>query len=211
MKKNCVVCGDKASILTRIKLNDGFLCSDCAKKCSEHLDDYDEITAEEIKKHLQYRNKNKHSAMLKEFTATMSLGEYEILRIDELHEYWLLETEKRFNNNNPDIFTFAQITDVEFVRKKECLNEFDSEEANQKISNKFKRKKNRCPIYGYWFYVVIKIKHPCFTEINMRINKYIISEKNQIEYLAAVRTAQDIVDVISELSEKSRKKLISKL
>ena len=40
----------------------------------------------------------------------------------------------------------------------------------------------------------------------MRINKYIINEKNQIEYLAAVRTAQDIVDVITELSEKAAEK-----
>jgi len=207
MKKNCVVCGDKASILTRIKLNDGFLCSDCAKKCSEHLDDFDEITAEEIKNHLEYRKRNKNSAMLKNFVATMSLGEYEILRIDEPHGYWLLETEKRFNNNNPDIFMLSQITDVEFVRKKECLNRFDSEDAGQKLSTRFKRKKNRCPIYGFWFYIIIKVNHPCFTEINMRVNKYIISEKNQIEYLAAVRTAQDIIDIITELSEKSKKQL----
>lgn len=206
MKKNCVVCGDKASILTRIKLNDGFLCNDCAKKCSEHLDDYDEITAEEIKKHLKYRDKNKHSAMLKNFSPTMELGEYEKLKIDEPHGYWLLETEKRFHNDNPDIFMLSQITDAEFVRKKECLNNFDSEESSQKITAKFTRKKNRRPIYGFWFYVVIKVNHPCFTEINMRINKYIINEKNQIEYLAAVRTAQDIVDAITELSEKANEK-----
>ena len=75
MKKNCAVCKDKASILTRIRLNDGFLCSDCAKKCSEHLDDYDEITAEEIKKHLVYRKRNKNSQMLNEFKATRTFGD----------------------------------------------------------------------------------------------------------------------------------------
>ena len=81
MKKNCAVCKDKASILTRIRLNDGFLCNDCAKKCSEHLDDYDEITAEDIRKHLEYREKNKLSKNLTEFKTTLTLGEYEILKI----------------------------------------------------------------------------------------------------------------------------------
>ncbi len=205
MKKNCGVCGDKASILTRIRLNDGFLCSDCAKKCSEHLDDFDEITADEIKKHLEYRQRNLNSEMLRVFSATIDLGQYEILRIDQNHNYWLLETEKRLKRENPDIFMLSQVTDVVFVRKKECLNNFNNEKAEKNIFNRFTLKKNRRPVYGYWFYVVIKVNHPCFTEINMRINKYIINEKNQIEYLSAVRTAQDIVDIMEELCEKAKR------
>lgn len=201
MKKDCVVCGNKAGIWTRHRLADGFLCSYCAKKCSEHLEDFNKISTEEIKHHLAYRKENRHSERLEKFTPTMSLGEYEILRIDEVNGYWLLKTEKRFNNKNPDIFKISQITDVVFVRKKECLNQFDEEKA----SNKFKLKKNRHPIYGYWFYVIIKVNHPCFTEISMRINKYIINEKNQIEYLGAVRTAQNIVDIITELADKNKR------
>lgn len=210
MKKNCGVCGDKASILTRIKLNDGFLCSDCAKKCSEHLDDFDEITADEIKKHLVYRKRNLNSDMLKAFSETMSLGNYEILRIDENHNHWLLETEKRLKNENPDIFMLSQVTDVLFIRKKECLNNFNEDRKDNNFFSKFTSKKNRKPVYGYWFYVVIKVNHPCFTEINMRINKYIIHEKNQIEYLASVRKAQDIVDIMEELCDKAKKQAEAK-
>lgn len=208
MKKQCGVCGDKASVLTRIKLNDGFLCSDCAKQCSEHLDDFDEITADEIKKHLVYRKRNLNSQMLKQFSETMSLGNYEILRIDENHNYWLLETEKRLKKENPDIFMLSQVTDVLFIRKKECLNNFDPDKADKKFSSRFISKKNRKPVYGYWFYVVIKVNHPCFTEINMRINKYIINEKNHIEYLSAVRKAQDIVDVMEDLCAKAKESQI---
>lgn len=30
-KKFCDICGEKVNLLTRLKLNDGFLCSDCKK------------------------------------------------------------------------------------------------------------------------------------------------------------------------------------
>ncbi|MEE0266123.1 MAG: DUF4428 domain-containing protein [Acutalibacteraceae bacterium] len=206
MKKNCVVCKDKASVLTRIRLNDGFLCSDCAKKCSEHLEDYDEITADEIKKHLEYRKRNKNSKMLTDFKPTLILGEYEILKIDEKHNTWVLDTGKHLKNENPDIFYLSQITDVISVRKKELLNQY---KENTAISTnrvvKFFNRKNLWPLYGYWFYVVIKVNHPCFSEINMRINKFIINETNQTQYLSCVRYAQDIVDAVTELSEASKK------
>lgn len=205
MKKNCAVCKDKASVLTRIRLNDGFLCNDCAKKCSEHLDDYDEITAEEIKKHLEYRERNKSSKSLTEFKATLTLGEYEILKIDEKHRTWLLDTGKRLKNENPDIFYLSQITDVLFVRKKELLNQYKENTDSNSRLRKFFNRKNRWPLYGYWFYVIIKVNHPYFSEINMRINKYIVNETNQIQYLSCVRYAQDIIDIISELAKLNKK------
>lgn len=204
MKKNCAVCKDKASILTRIRLNDGFLCSDCAKKCSEHLEDYDEITAEEIKKHLEYRERNKNSKMLTEFKATLTLGEHEILKIDEKHRTWLLDTGKRLKNENPDIFYLSQITDVNFVRKKELLNQYNENADTNSFLRKFLNKKNLWPLYGYWFYVIIKVNHPCFSEISMRINKYIVQETNQVQYLSCVRYAQDTVDILNELAELSK-------
>ena len=204
MKKSCAVCGEKASIWTRIRLKDGFLCNSCAKRCSEHLDDFYKFSASEIIDHLNYRKENAGSDRLKNFSPTISLGEYEILRIDEISGCWLLKTEKRFNNNNPDIFRLSQITDVEFICKKECLNRFDEDTASKRAAKKLKRRKNRCPIYGYWFYVVIKLNHPYFDRIDMRINKYIISEKNQIDYIGALRNAQNIVEAINEMVAKTK-------
>lgn len=205
MKKNCAVCKDKASILTRIKLNDGFLCIDCARKCSEHLDDYDEITAEEIKKHLEYREKNKNSKTLTEFKPTLTLGEYEILKIDEKHRTWLLDTGKRLKNENPDIFCLSQITDVTFERKKELLNQYNENANSNSFLRKLFNRKNLWPLYGYWFYVIIKVNHPYFSEISMRINKYIVEETNQVQYLSCVRYAQDTVDILNELAQLNQK------
>lgn len=200
LKKNyCVICGAKASIWTRQVLSDGFLCSACAKQCSEHITRYRDFSTDDIVEHLRYRKENYESERLAEFVPTLSLGEYEILRVDENNGYWLLKTEKRFNNTNPDIFLLSQITDVKMIKKRECLNNFNE---NKKNGRKFKTKKNRFPIYGYWFYIIIKVNHPFFDTINMRINKYIINEKNQIEFLGALCTAQKITEKIRELSEE---------
>lgn len=196
MKKNCVICGQNASIWTRRTIKDGYLCGSCEKKCSEHIYNYLEMSSLDIKKHLIYRKENLESERLAKFEPTLSLGEYEILRIDKIHGYWLLKTEKRFNNINPDIFLLSQIVDVKLIQKKECLNGF-----NDNSNKKFQSRKNRFPIYGYWFYVIIKLNHPFFNKITMRINKYIISDKNQIEYLGTLRNAQKITETIRELAK----------
>ena len=143
--------------------------------------------------------------MLNEFKATLTLGEYEILKIDEEHCTWLLDTGKRLKNENPDIFYLSQITDVNFVRKKELLNQYKENTDYTSGLRKFFNRKNRWPLYGYWFYVVIKVDHPYFSEISMRINKYIVNEINQIQYLSCVRYAQDIIDIISELAKLNNK------
>ena len=39
----------------------------------------------------------------------------------------------------------------------------------------------------------------------MRVNKYIVNEINQIQYLSCVRYAQDIIDIISELAKLNNK------
>ncbi|GHU82314.1 hypothetical protein AGMMS50284_3980 [Clostridia bacterium] len=207
-KKTCAVCGDKAGIFTRIKLNDGLLCGDCVKKCSEHLEDFDEKTAEEIKAHLTYRERNKHSSMLSYFSPTLSLGDYEVLKIDEKNKYWLVTTPKRFAEENPDVFYLSQITGCEVIEKRELLTPEQSAEfkasppkATTKIKQKITRSAQKPPEYGYWFYVRISVRHPWFSEIVIRLNKYIIREQNQTEFLSCERLSSLIVNTLNELSD----------
>lgn len=212
-KKICAVCGEKAGIFTRIKLNDGLLCGDCVKKCSEHLEDFDEKTADEIKNHLKYRERNKHSEMLSNFNPTLELGNYEVLKIDEKSKYWLLTTPKRFSEDNPDIFYLSQVTGCELIEKREILTDLpDKNEghlekaAASKIKETIhKHARQKPPEYGYWFYVRISVHHPCFSEIVMRVNKYLIREKNQGDYLSCKREAQKIRDTFTALCNNAKK------
>ncbi|HHZ06697.1 MAG TPA: DUF4428 domain-containing protein [Clostridiales bacterium] len=219
-KKICAVCGEKAGIFTRIKLNDGLLCGDCVKKCSEHIEDFDEITAAEIKEHLEYRDRNKNSDMLSEFNTTLTLGDYEVLKVDENHNLWLLTTPKRFSEENPDIFYLTQVTDCEVIEKKELFTPIHPVEdedstvdtSNEKIKKtaELKRKlhnvRKKPPEYGYWFYIRIGVHHPCFSQIVMRVNKYIIQEANQSEYLSCKRQSQKILDTFTALCSSAKEK-----
>lgn len=213
-KKKCAVCGEKAGVFTRIKLNDGLLCGDCVKKCSEHLEDYDEFTAEEIRNHLAYRERNKHSEMLQDFHTTLTLGEYEVLKIDEDKSYWMLTTPKRYAEENPDVFYLTQVTECEVIEKKELYtpvynNDEDKDDDKHKHSAELKKKfirKNQQPEYGYWFYVHIGLHHPCFSQIVMRVNKYIIREKNQNEYVSCKRQAESICDTFIKLCQTAKDK-----
>jgi len=206
MKQTCVICGDKASIWTRTKINDGFLCGSCVKQCSEHLNKFNTLSTDDIRRHLAYRKENLESERLQEFSETMSLGDYEIIRIDENNGYWLLETEKRLVHDNPDIFSFSQIQSVKMLSTKECLNKYDkiNNGKKQRIPKRLRRKKNRSPVYGYWFYIIVTLDHPAFRELRIRVNKYIINEKNRISYRQALGTAVNIKNKLRELAEKSR-------
>ena len=62
-KKICDICGEKIGLLGNRKLDDGNLCKDCAKKLSPWFEDRRHSTVEDIKRQLEYREKNKKAVM----------------------------------------------------------------------------------------------------------------------------------------------------
>ena len=63
-KKICDICGEKIGLLGNRKLDDGNLCKDCAKKLSPWFEDRRHSTVEDIKRQLEYREKNKITMFL---------------------------------------------------------------------------------------------------------------------------------------------------
>lgn len=215
-KKSCFICGEKAGIFTRIKIDDGFLCGDCVKRCSEHLDDYDTKTADEIRSHLDYREKNKQSKILKSFSPTISFGDYEILKIDPKNQTWVLSTSKRYYEENPDVFYLSQVTGCTVIEKKEILSQpstnadrdlSKTDKKTDRIRKKILPSSKHKPEYGYWFYVSISVHHPSFSKIVMRVNKFIIRSKNPEDYLQYKNQAESICDTFLQLCKKSNKTL----
>ena len=62
-KKICDICGEKIGLLGNRKLADGNLCKDCAKKLSPWFEERRHSTVEDIKRQLEYREKNKKAVM----------------------------------------------------------------------------------------------------------------------------------------------------
>lgn len=208
-KKMCAICGDKAGIFTRIKLNDGLLCGDCVKKCSEHLDAFDQKTATEIYKHLLYRGRNYSSEMFRKFTPTLILGDYEMLMIDQKNNFWTVKTAKRLYEKNPDIFYLSQVTGCKVIEKKELVTlplaeeEKSTPKKTEKLKNKLLTNTNKGPDYGSWFYLRIEVHHPFFSDIVMRVNKYIILHKNREDYMACKKKADDICSTFFDLCKNA--------
>ena len=60
-KKNCDICGEKIGLLGNRKLDDGNLCKNCASKLSPWFEERRHSTVEDIKRQLEYREKNKNA------------------------------------------------------------------------------------------------------------------------------------------------------
>ncbi len=185
---------------------DGFICGKCVGKCSEHiLSDIRKRTIEEIRQHLDYRTENRNSERFRQFSPDITLGKYEILSIDTVHHLWSLKMDKPFlRNDNPDIFYLSQITDIRTEIKKECINSF--ERFNGKLSRvptRLRRKINRTPLYGYWFYILIEVHHEMFHTLKMRINRYIITDWNKDTYRSTIKLTKEIADKLKELTKKA--------
>ena len=58
-KKFCDICGDKVNMLTKKKLSDGQLCSNCKQKLGSFTSGWKQRTVQDVKAHLELREQNK--------------------------------------------------------------------------------------------------------------------------------------------------------
>lgn len=204
-KKTCVICGEKAGVFTRVRINDGLLCGDCVKRCSEHIDSFENFTAEEIHKHLEYRIKNKKSKIFAEFSPNLFLGDYETIKVDQAHKTWALSTAKRYGEQNQDVFYLSQVTGCEIIEKKELYfpaavdPSIEDPSATERIKKKIIPASKHVDEYGAWFYLNIYVNHPCFSTIIMRMNRYIIPEKMDSDYSACKLESDEICNTFWQL------------
>ena len=108
-KKYCDLCGDKVNALTRQKLSDGYLCSDCKHKLSSLSSGWKNRTLADVKTHLEQReqNRQKYSA----FVQSASAGTNEKLVVDFNNRKFYFTIGRDFKNSNPEIFDFSQLQD----------------------------------------------------------------------------------------------------
>ena len=54
-KKECAICGTELGLLGKTKINEGYLCKECAGKLSPYFHGYRSSTADDIREQLAYR------------------------------------------------------------------------------------------------------------------------------------------------------------
>lgn len=112
-KKNmCTVCGGTLTSYGSKMLKDGALCRYCKKKVSEWFSEeaLAEMTAEDIKAHLEYRSQNREA--LADFVPMYVAGAKYLLYVDPANDSFLISKKKDFKTANADILKLTAIKDI---------------------------------------------------------------------------------------------------
>ena len=163
-KKYCDVCGDRIRFLGNRKLEDGNLCKECESKLSPWFSDRRKSTVREIKEQLAYREENKRKVA--DFATKRTLGEGNLLLIDEQNGQFLIRRNGAPLSDNPDVISFADVTG--------CETEVEHSKLEQKTKNEEGKMVSYDPprfTYSYRFYLKIYVKNPWFDEMRFRVNR----------------------------------------
>mgnify|MGYP000737760385 CR=1 FL=1 len=189
-KKICDICGEKIGLLGNRKLDDGNLCKDCAKKLSPWFEDRRHSTVEDIKRQLEYREKNKKAVMDFCITRQINTRNYNVFIDDNKGNFTVAR--KLDVNENPDIVPLAAIVqcrvDVERQQNEETYTTKDGETVSYQP-----------PVYKYEFdYTMrIKVKTPWFDDMDFRLNTFSISSDNRGELMEVEQTGHQIIAALT--------------
>ena len=188
-KKECAVCGKKVGIIGARKVEDGTICSDCAKKLSPFFNERKRSSVSEIKEQLAYREENMKK--LQHFNPTRTLGDYMKVYIDDNQRKFVISSKRNFRDDNPDIIDFSQVrsvrTDID-----ECRNEiYDRNSGGERVSYNPPRYE-----YKYSVSVYISVDSPYFNEIKVDLtgSHY---DRNSAEYRRAETAANEIASAFN--------------
>lgn len=196
-KKSCDICGGEIGLLGNRKLDDGNCCKDCAKLLSPWMTDRRKQSVADIKDHLAYREANKEKVAT--FNVTRTLGDHTKVFLDEDAGLWLVSRKAKFQDENPDVLAFSQVTgcDVDVDEDK------DEEKREDENGNDVSYDPPRY-IYRYDFCVIIHVNTPWFTEIKVPINSSGIEQRYSVEYQEAERKANEIREALTQVRAEAR-------
>ncbi|MCL2695581.1 MAG: DUF4428 domain-containing protein [Clostridiales bacterium] len=169
-KKNCDICGGKIGLLGNRKLEDGNMCKDCAKLLSPWFSERRRSTLADINAQLAYREENKTAVSA--FRVTRSLGLGTKVMLDEDAGKFIVSGARRWQDENPDVLDFSQVTGCHIDVKENRSEEKRKETDGRMISYNPPRY-----TYSYDFDVVIHVHSPWFDEIRFRLNNSSIEVK----------------------------------
>lgn len=106
-KKECALCGGKAGLLTRYKIQGGaYICGDCRAKMSPNTSGISDLSLDDVKEQIARKEENDRR-FNEEFNMTrvvMIDNKHQIMGVDEAAGEFAILTD-----NKPDIFRFDQI------------------------------------------------------------------------------------------------------
>ena len=188
-KKICDICGEKIGLLGNRKLDDGNLCKDCAKKLSPWFEERRHSTVEDIKRQLEYREKNKKAVMDFCITRQINTRNYNVFIDDNKGNFTVAR--KLDVNENPDIVPLSAIV--------QCRVDVDQQQHEETYTKDGENVSYQPPVYKYEFdYTMrIKVRTQWFDDMDFRLNTFSISSDNRRELMEVEQTAYQIIAALT--------------
>lgn len=196
-KKSCGVCGKELGLLGKRKLEDGYICKDCASLLSPYFSERRSSTLDQIKEQLVYREANKDSVAA--FNVTRTLGTGRKVLLDEDARTFIVTSSSSWRGENPDVIAFEQVTgcDVDIREHREEIKK-DGEDG-KKVSYDPPRFDT-----DYEIWVTIHINSPWFDEISFKTHGNRLEERGSSEYITAINAATEIREALTAAREEVR-------
>lgn len=163
-KKYCDICGERIRFLGNRKLEDGNLCKDCEAKLSPWFSDRRRSTVQDIKDQLAYREENKEKAAA--FETSRSLGEGNLLLIDDEKRQFIIRRSGQSMSDNPDVLSLSQVTGCEVDIEHSKIEQKTKDAEGKPVSYDPPRH-----THSYRFFLDVRVNHPWFDEMRFRVNR----------------------------------------
>ena len=188
-KKICDICGEKIGLLGNRKLDDGNLCKDCAKKLSPWFEERRHSTVEDIKRQLEYCEKNKKAVMDFCITRQINTRNYNVFIDDNKGNFTVAR--KLDVNENPDIVPLSAIV--------QCRVDVDQQQHEETYTKDGENVSYQPPVYKYEFdYTMrIKVRTQWFDDMDFRLNTFSISSDKRRELMEVEQTAYQIIAALT--------------
>ena len=162
--KYCSLCGNKLGLLGNTKLADGHLCKACSAKLSPLLTGSKKLTVDDIKEHLEYREKNKLA--FNGFSPNYIFGGRKKIYIDDVKKVFVVTSSSDYRAVNADVIPFSAVYNVE--------NEVDEDRDEETYKNAEGKEVSYNPPrynYKYTFRTTIHVDSRWFSKITLELSE----------------------------------------
>ena len=190
-RQYCDICSSVLPSFGYMRLADGSMCMDCNKKISPFLKGIKDLSVEDMKRHLKYRQDNMKK--LDEFKSAISFGYDKKIYIDPYMAAFVI-TPNRLEEiavDNPDVISLHDVIETDTLIKEYKKEQFGKDEEGRRIRY-FPPRIN----YYYDFITTIRLRSEWFDEVSLSLNGKTVEGRDSIMYRRCNSMAKQLKDTL---------------